>query len=186
MKCLITKAGPNDFKSAMLEYRNTPRIDGLSPAQWYLGRRQRTSAVAAPKAYERINNDALEECFKKHEQSYAKVKEKGPKKKINNEQFTPGTKVIVQDQKSKRQTQHAVIINQRSERTFILDDGTQRFKKNRQFFVIDPEQETETIDLEQETETESRPQCSTKMPHLPWLHSKRKKAKPKRLIETLS
>ena len=64
MKQLITKAGPNDFKSAMLEYRNTPRIDGLSPAQWYLGRRQRTSAVAAPKAYKRINNDALEECFK--------------------------------------------------------------------------------------------------------------------------
>ena len=85
MKCLITKAGPNDFKSAMLEYRNTPRIDGLSPAQWYFGRRQRTSVVAAPKAYERINNDALEECFKKREQSYSKVKEKGPKKKINNE-----------------------------------------------------------------------------------------------------
>ena len=40
MKCLITKAGSNDFKSAMLGYRNTPRIDGLSPVQWYLGRRQ--------------------------------------------------------------------------------------------------------------------------------------------------
>ena len=128
----------------MLEYRNTPRIDGLSQAQWYLGRRQRTSAVAAPKAYERINNDALEECFRKRERSYAKVKEKGPKKKIDSEQFTPGTKVIVQDQKSKRWTQHAVIINQRSERTFILDDGTQRFKRNRRFFVIDPEQNTET------------------------------------------
>ena len=113
-------------------------------------------------------------------------KKKGLKKKINNEQFTPGTKVIVQDQKSKCRTQHAVIVNQRSERTFILDDGTQRFKKNRQFFVIDPEQETETIDPEQETETESQPECSTKMPHPPSLHSKRKKVKPKRLIETLS
>ena len=51
---------------------------------------------------------------------------------------------------------------------------------------IDPEKETETIDPEQETETESQPECSTKMPHPPSLHSKRKKAKPKRLIETLS
>ena len=147
--------------------------------------------MAAPKAYERINNDALEECFKKHEQSYAKVKEKGPKKKINNEQFTPGTKVIVQDQKSKRWTQHAVIINQRSERTFILDDGTQRFKRNQWFFVIDPEQDTETEEQdteteEQETEIESRPECSTKVPLPPSPRSRRKKAKPKRLIETLS
>jgi hypothetical protein len=38
-----------EFQKALMEYRNTPRFDGLSPAQWYLGRRQRTDAAALPR-----------------------------------------------------------------------------------------------------------------------------------------
>ena len=42
------------FQQALRNYRNCPRYDGLSPAQWYFGRRQRTEAVAFPSAYEHI------------------------------------------------------------------------------------------------------------------------------------
>ena len=52
MKKLLEKTETKDFGKALLEYRNTPRIDGLSPAQWYLGRRQRTNVVVNPKVYE--------------------------------------------------------------------------------------------------------------------------------------
>ena len=117
-----------DFGKALLEYRNTPRIDGLNPSQWYMGRRQRTSVVVNPKAYERIPNKVLNEYLEKREATYAKVKDRCSKKEINDEKFKPGTKVIVQNPKTKRWDHPAVIINQRSKRSYLFDDGTQRFK----------------------------------------------------------
>ena len=60
MKKLLGKTKSlSEFRKALLEYRNTPRFDGLSPAQWYLGRRQRTDAVALPIAYDHVTNATL-------------------------------------------------------------------------------------------------------------------------------
>ena len=44
-KCLYTG---EDFNAALLEYRNTPRADGYSPAQMFFGRRQRTRLPTLP------------------------------------------------------------------------------------------------------------------------------------------
>ncbi len=56
MKYLLGKTKTYvDFRRALLEYRNTLRYNGLSPAQWYNGRRQRTEAVALPSAYDRLS-----------------------------------------------------------------------------------------------------------------------------------
>ena len=64
MKHLLGKTDTYiDFRKALLEYRNTPRYDGLSPAQWYYGRRQRTEAAALPSAYNRLTQEQIE----KHE-----------------------------------------------------------------------------------------------------------------------
>ena len=49
-----------EFKVALTEWRNTPRYDGLSPAQWLFGHRQRTATIAAPTAYERIDDKQLQ------------------------------------------------------------------------------------------------------------------------------
>ena len=49
-----------EFRKALLEYRNTPRYDGLSPAQWYYGRRQRKEAAALPSAYDRLSQEQLD------------------------------------------------------------------------------------------------------------------------------
>jgi hypothetical protein len=53
MKKLLGKTeSPLEFRRALREWRNTPWFEGLSPAQWYLGRRQRTDAAALPEAYD--------------------------------------------------------------------------------------------------------------------------------------
>ena len=122
----------------MLEYRNTPKIDGLSPAEWYLGRRQRTNVVVNPKVYERIPNEVLIEYLEKREAAYANVKEKGPKRVIR-DKFKPGDKVIVQNPKTKHWDHPAIIIKRRSKRSFVLDDGNQHFIRNRRTFIKAPD-----------------------------------------------
>merc|ERR1712008_189880 len=60
VKKLLAKTSTyKDFQQALRNYRNCPRYDGLSPAQWYFGRRQRTEAVAFPSAYSRIPENIM-------------------------------------------------------------------------------------------------------------------------------
>ena len=47
VKKLLAKTSTHkQFQQALRNYRNCPRYDRLSPAQWYFGRRQRTEAAA--------------------------------------------------------------------------------------------------------------------------------------------
>ena len=102
MKRLLEKTGQNwpKFQLTLREYRNTPRFDGMSLAQWLFGHRQRTNAMAIPKAYAHVTD----EKFKKHleqrgcEQSRITERVNSPKSKP--EQFHPGAKVWIQDPKS--------------------------------------------------------------------------------------
>ncbi|QQP31608.1 Uncharacterized protein FKW44_025261 [Caligus rogercresseyi] len=50
------------FKESLLEWRNIPRDNGLSPAQWLFGRRLRTSIPATSSAYERITEKTFSEA----------------------------------------------------------------------------------------------------------------------------
>ena len=133
MKKLLEKTGQNwpKFQSALREYRNTPRFDGMSPAQWLFSHRQRTNAMAIPNAYARVTD----EMFKKHldlrgcEQS--RIAERIHSSKP--EQFHPGAKVWIQDPKSKRWSIEAVIVSSIGEGTFLVNDGTREFTRNRRF-----------------------------------------------------
>ncbi|QQP54051.1 Uncharacterized protein FKW44_006743 [Caligus rogercresseyi] len=49
------------------EWRNIPRDNGLSPAQWLIGRRLRTSIPATSSAYERITEKTFSEARYKKE-----------------------------------------------------------------------------------------------------------------------
>ena len=134
MKKLLEKTDQNwnRFRRALREYRNTPRFDGLSPAQWLFGQRQRTDAVASPMTYARISD----EQFKKHlelrgcMQDRVAEKFKSPRSK---EQFHPGDKVVVQDHRTKRWSIEAVIVKSISKRSFRLTDGSREFTRNRKF-----------------------------------------------------
>ena len=46
----------NEFLEGLLEYRNTPRDDGFSPADLFIGRRQRTQLPALPGAYKQVDS----------------------------------------------------------------------------------------------------------------------------------
>ena len=64
------------FQPALMEWRNTPRVsDGFSPAQWALGRRQRTTCPALPGAYDRINDEDLKQASATTSQEYKNTKE---------------------------------------------------------------------------------------------------------------
>ena len=77
MKNLLAKTkNYKDFRHALREWRNTPRYDGLSPAQWLYGHRQRTEAVAAPEAYQRISDEKLKEHEARRGQRQEKEKER--------------------------------------------------------------------------------------------------------------
>ena len=105
----------------------------MSPAQLLFGHRQRTNAMAIPNSYKRVTD----EMFKKHldlrgcEQSRIAKRINGPKSQP--EQLHPGTKVWIQDPKTKRWSVEAVIIGNMSERTFRVSDGTREFTRNRKF-----------------------------------------------------
>ena len=62
--------------------------------------------------------------------------------------FIPGVKVLIQSPKTKHWDQSAIVINWRHGRTYVLDDGTQRFtrwalwsneRRNKNHFITDPD-----------------------------------------------
>ena len=81
MKGLLKKCSydKQDFKEALLEWRNVPRADGVSPAQLFLGRRQKTS-LPQPilkqgdnnRRNEEIRNESLQKDRKQHDKRAAR------------------------------------------------------------------------------------------------------------------
>ena len=62
--------------------------------------------------------------------------------------FKAGAKVLIQSPKTKHWDQSAIVINWRHGRTYVLDDGTQRFtrralwsneRRNKNHFITDPD-----------------------------------------------
>ncbi|TRY70767.1 hypothetical protein TCAL_13633, partial [Tigriopus californicus] len=56
------KNGPLDayaFGRALLEWRNVPRSDGLSPSQWSFGKSQRTLLPASKSLNDRLSNETI-------------------------------------------------------------------------------------------------------------------------------
>ena len=134
MKHLLAKTQNwQKFRLALREYRNTPRFDGLSPAQWLTGHRQRTNAIAAPNAYKRITDEQLKSHVNRRGREYAKVKERADGSKRQLEQLHPGDQIWLQDPKTKRWSIKATIINARSERSYWVTDGAREFIRNRRF-----------------------------------------------------
>ena len=61
VKSLISKSSNFDqFSLALLEWKNTPRADGYSPAQLFFGRRQRTLLPTLPSALDGINQESAQ------------------------------------------------------------------------------------------------------------------------------
>ena len=102
MKYLIAKTQTwGRFRKALIEWRNTPRCsDDLSPAQWALGRRQRSGSPALPTAYDRLSDQALFEAQNRREEVMAKVKKDCDAGRRTLSSLPVGTLVMFQDRKT--------------------------------------------------------------------------------------
>ena len=93
VKKLLKKAS-STFKKALLAYRNTPRVDGYSPAQMFLGRRQRTTLPAPRDSYERAN---VEEAALKRQKTKDDASRRRAVRAKNLPLLHPGQNVWLQD-----------------------------------------------------------------------------------------
>ena len=137
MKHLITKTQTwRKFRKALIEWRNTPRCsDDLSPAQWALGRRQRSDSPALPKAYERLSDQALSEALTRRERVMAKVKKDFDAGRRTLSSLPVGTLVVIQDRKTKRWSIRGTVLEKKKNRnTYTVEaNGGRRYLRNRKF-----------------------------------------------------
>ncbi|QQP41502.1 Uncharacterized protein FKW44_015903 [Caligus rogercresseyi] len=135
MKHLLLKSESwRTFKESLLEWRNIPRDNGLSPAQWLFGRRLRTSIPATSSAYERITEKTFSEARYKKEKikdlstlHYNKKCKKLPRLNV-------GDDVVLQDPRSKRWESRGRISGVRgSGRSFVIRTDRGDLVRNRRF-----------------------------------------------------
>ena len=132
MKRLLEKTHTEkEFRRALLEYRNTPRYDKLSPAQWILGRRQRTNIPALPQAYRRLSNEEIEK-FETLRREEVEARSKKDRRKLPPLQV--GQLVIVQDPVSGRWDSRGTVKSvRRKRRSYLIDIDGQEYLRNRRF-----------------------------------------------------
>ena len=134
MKSLLAKTKNfKAFRHALREWRNTPRFDGLSPSQWLTGRRQRTEAVAAPEAYQRINDADVQAHEARRGHRHEQVKANVDQASRALEPMQPGDAVMVQDHKTRKWTIEATIIARRNRRSYQIDIEGRTHVRNRRF-----------------------------------------------------
>jgi hypothetical protein len=135
VKKLLAKTPSYDaFRRALRSYRNCPRYDGLSPAQWSVGRQQRTDAVAFPAAYNRIPDDVIAKHEAKRKEKAEKLRSHADKSSRPKMHMQPGQHVIAQHLLTKRWDQRAVIMESRSNgRSYIININGRSYLRNRRF-----------------------------------------------------
>ena len=166
LKCLQAN---EDFPAALLEFRNTPRADGFSPAQMFLGRRQRTRLPTLPVHHEQID---LAAAIAAREQTIREAADNFNRTAKTLPDLQPGQEVVVQDPKTKRWTMQAAVVEKRPQgNSYILDpaDGTRTTIRNRADIRPVPQQEVADAALPEVAH--SPPHSHSFMPHSSQEHS---------------
>ena len=141
MKYLLGKTGSwKEFRRSLHEWRNTPRSsDGLSPAQWAWGRRQRSEAPALASAYNRISDQEIENALNKRGEVLDKVKQKFDKNRKSKSVLLVGTEVIMQDKrdpngKTGRWRRRGTIVEKKKHgNTYVIEANGYRYLRSRLF-----------------------------------------------------
>ena len=108
MKMLLTKCSPNgdieteEFMEALIEYRNTPKKEGLSPSQLVFGHNMRSTIPVHDEAYKRTTSRDEESFKTKSDSLKTKRKEYYDRKAKNLPVLRRGQIVRVQNQKNKK------------------------------------------------------------------------------------
>ena len=120
-----------DFSAALLEWRNTPREDGFSPAEAFLGRRQRTYLPMLPG--EKFDREKFEAVRNASRNAKRETKDKSAH---SLSVLTVGCKVRMQHPVSKAWDACGVISKVHSSgRSYdvVCDDSGKTYRRNRRF-----------------------------------------------------
>ena len=127
-KCHMTR---ENFDHALLEWRNTARADGISPAQAFLGRRQRTQlpCLSLP-AFETTFAEAAEA----RDAAGATVKAEYDAHARDLPPLQVGDSVLLQDPKTKDWTEEGIILGQHAAgRSYDVKVDNSVVRRNRRF-----------------------------------------------------
>ena len=132
MKKLLAKTSNfMEFRRALREFRNTPRFDNLSPAQWLFGRRQRTDVPALPQAYERLSNEEIR-FFEAQRRKEVVDGAKGSSRSLP--PLSIGQLVLIQDPKTNKWTSRGTITEIRAKgRSYYVNIDGKKKLRNRRF-----------------------------------------------------
>ena len=146
VKKLLAKTSTHrQFQQALRNYRNCPRYDGLSPAQWYFGRRQRTETVAFPSAYARIPDQTFADHEAQRRRRTEKLRAHANKSSRPKPHLHVGQPVIVQHVLTKRWDQRGTIIEDRDNgRSYLVRINNRKYLRNRRFLRPLPQQSQAT------------------------------------------
>ena len=128
VKKLLAKTSTHkQFQQALRNYRNCPRYDGLSPAQWYFGRRQRTEAA-------RIPDQIVAEHEAQRQRKTDKLRIHANKSSRPKPHLHVGQPVIAQHVLTKCWDQRGTIIENRDNgRSYLVQMNGRKYLRNRRF-----------------------------------------------------
>jgi hypothetical protein len=125
------------FPTALLEWRNTPRSDGVSPAQAFFGRRQRTLLPEVP--LPQLGNEGIVKFGEIRHLAKDKVIKKRNVLRQELPSLDVGEEVLVQHPKDKKWESAGVIAAVHEDgRSYdvIIDDSGKTFRRNRRYLRL--------------------------------------------------
>lgn len=122
------------FDLAILEWRNTPRENGLSPAEWLFGRSLRAMLPIHPKTLKRIDNEGIRKAELDHIHKLESSSITSNQRAHVLDPLSIGTTVRIQDYKSGEWNQIGKIeAVRKNKRSYIVSSNGKEYLRNRQF-----------------------------------------------------
>ena len=145
LKYLIEKTACNgnvkdsdEFAKGLLELRNTPRVNGLSPAQILFGRSLRSCVPAHKSAFKPTWHDMAREYDRHHAIQESAVHHYNTRAKSLS-QLAVGDNVRIQDPRSKRWELTGIIVSVEPHRSYLIKTPSGRvYHRNRRFIRLIP------------------------------------------------
>ena len=166
MKRLLEKTNSwREFRRALREYRNNPRYDHLSPAQWALGRRQRTDTPALPQHYRRLSNEEID-SFDRNRRARMEKECAEASQKFDLPQLNIGQEVLIQDHDTRRWDTTGIVVGKRHKknrvRSYVIKSNGRWYLRNRK--RLRPRRSSTTEDQTAQSETPDQIRTSCERP----------------------
>lgn len=129
MKGLVKRCRPAELGTALAEWRNSPRADGISPAELFLGRRIRGRLPCLPQP--EVNRPVAEAARRESRERSRRYNDRHTRQQLP---LPEGQRVFLQCPKSGRWSEEATVVSARdSGRSYVLlrDSGASTIRNRR-------------------------------------------------------